>query len=317
MLFSSKFKRRTLLFTLGTASALLFSCEKKPEEPRSTFPKSSRLQIFAANQPLAYFADRIGGTEVDVHLPMPKDIDPAFWHPTDDDIAQFQHADLIVMNGAAYSKWAEKVTLPESKIVDTSATFANRLIEVKNVVSHSHGKAGEHSHSGTAFTTWLDFNQAIAQADAIREALTKLKPDQVELFALNFDVLHKELMEFDVRMLAVGKKLGDTPLVASHPIYQYWARRYQLNVQSLLWEPEQETSVEQLQDLKNLLATHPAKWMLWEGDPAQDSVDKLKTLGVESVVFDPCANVPDAGTWRSVMDSNVQAMEKMADLDVK
>jgi zinc transport system substrate-binding protein len=290
----------------------------KPEPGPAGAPKARpgnwRLQVHVANYPLAYFTERIGSTEVDVIFAAPPDDDPAFWQPTGDQIAAMQEADLIVMNGAGYSKWAEKVSLPESKVLDTSAAIKTQYIEVKEEVTHSHGKAGEHSHTGTAFTTWIDFQQAIRQADAIREALQKLRPEQIELFALNFDQLKTELLQLDKDMLAVGEKLAGQPLMGSHPIYQYFARRYALNLRAVHWEPEVIPDDEQMEELKKILAGHAAKWMIWEGDPAQESVTKLKALGVGSAVFDPCGNVPDKeqGNWLAVMKRNVAAMRAMA-----
>jgi zinc transport system substrate-binding protein len=54
--------------------------------------------------------------------------------------------------------------------------------------------------------------------------------------------------------------------------------------------------------------------MIWEGDPAEESVRKLKAIGVESVVFDPCGNVPDKGKgkWLDVMKGNIAEMRKAA-----
>ncbi|MBT8366520.1 MAG: zinc ABC transporter substrate-binding protein, partial [Deltaproteobacteria bacterium] len=54
----------------------------------------------------------------------------------------------------------------------------------------------------------------------------------------------------------------------------------------------------------------PARWMIWEGEPVQASVDKLKTLGVGSLVFDPCSNSPDQGDFMTVMGSNVGNLRK-------
>ena len=56
-------------------------------------------------------------------------------------------------------------------LVDTSAGFRERLIETHGGETHSHGRAGERSHAGTAFTTWLDFSRASEQARAVRDAL--------------------------------------------------------------------------------------------------------------------------------------------------
>lgn len=301
-------------FLLVLAIGLLAGCKPPAGSDSSALPKpgNGRLQVHVANFPLAYFAERIGSTEVDVVFAAPADEDPVFWQPTEAQIAAMQGADVILMNGATYSKWAEKVSLPESKVVDTSAAFKAQYIEVKDTVTHSHGKAGEHSHAGTAFTTWIDFQQAVQQADAIKEVLQRLRPEQIELFALNFDQLKRDLLELDKEMQAIGQKFAGQPLVASHPVYQYIARRYQLNLRDVLWEPETVPDDAQMEELKKILATHAAKWMIWEGDPAKESVEKLKALGVDSVVFDPCGNVPEKGSWLDVMKANVAGLKKAA-----
>jgi zinc transport system substrate-binding protein len=210
------------------------------------------------------------------------------------------------MNGATYSKWAEKVTLPQSKLVDTSAAFKAQYIEIKADSTHSHGPGGEHSHSGTAFTTWLDLTQAVQQAEAVKTALTKFTPDAEK----NFAALKSDLEALDARLITLGKRLANAPLVASHPVYHYLARRYALNLQAVLWEPETVPDDKAMEELKAILAKHPAKWMIWEGDPAKESVAKLDAIGVKSVVFDPCGNVPDGGDFLSVMKANVEALEK-------
>ena len=73
------------------------------------------LKVSTVNYPLQYFAQSIGGHVVKVALPMPEDIDPAFWSPTAKDVAEIQKADIILLNGAHYAKWLPKVSLPLSK----------------------------------------------------------------------------------------------------------------------------------------------------------------------------------------------------------
>ena len=38
--------------------------------------------------------------------------------------------------------------------------------------------------------------------------------------------------------------------------------------------------------LQTIVETHAAAWMLWEGEPLPESVDRLAALGVGSLVFD-------------------------------
>jgi zinc transport system substrate-binding protein len=271
----------------------------------------TKLQVQVANYPLQYFAERIGGSFVAVKFPAPKDQDPAFWQPSDEQVAAYQRADLILMNGATYSKWAEKTTLPRAKTIDTSASFKDKFIVIANAVTHSHGAAGMHSHDGISFTTWIDFQQAISQARSVCDALDKKSPEHKADFEAGFAILKKDLEALDTRLLEVGRKLGKQPVVASHPIYHYLARRYGLNLKDVHWEPEEVPTAEQMEGLQKILATHPAKWMIWEGEPAAESVKKIAAIGLQSAVFDPCANVPAKGDFLTIMKANVANMEKI------
>jgi zinc transport system substrate-binding protein len=310
-------KTRTLLFSClalvlaGCKPAAQAPAEKTAETAAAPTPaKSSKPQVLVANYPLQFFAQRIAGDAVEVRFLAPKNEDPAFWQPDEAAITALQNADLILMNGAGYSKWADKVTLPESKVVDASAAFANNLIEVRDATTHSHGPAGAHSHNGTAFTTWIDFKQASMQAQAVSDALVKLVPAAKDAISKNTESLKDELEALDDRMSALSRRLVQHPLVASHPVYHYLARRYGLDLRSVLWEPDTALDGTALSDLNAILAGHRARWMIWEGEPSKDSVEKLAALGLQSIVFDPCGNVPASGDFMTVMKANVEAMEK-------
>ncbi len=298
-------------YLLSLAAILqLAACNDSGTESADQPQAREKPQVYATNYPLKWFADKMAGDFADIVYPAPSDEDPAFWKPDDETVSKFQQADVILMNGATYSKWADKVTLPASKIVDTSASFAPSFIVVQGATTHSHGPGGEHSHSGTAFTTWLDLQQGIQQAVAVRDALQKIAPQQKDKITEHFNTIKASLEALDQRLLAVGKRMANAPIVASHPIYQYLARRYGINLKPMLWEPEVVPDDKAMADLQTLLATHPAKWMIWEGEPAAESIAKLKAIGVASVVFDPCGNTPETGDFISVLTADVENLEK-------
>ena len=271
--------------------------------------KNDKPTVAVVNYPLKYFAERIADNHVNVIFPIPTDIDPAFWVPEPKGVLAFQSADLILLNGATYSKWLDKVTLPRGKMVNTSRAFKDQYIPVKDSPTHSHGPEGAHVHAGLAFTTWIDFQQATQHAEAIRDALVRLAPEQKNDFEASFSALKGDLLTLNRRMKEIVTNERAQPLVASHPVYAYFARRYGLNIQSVLWEPEEFPSAEQWTQLKGILKEHPAKWIIWEGEPNPDSVDKLKSMGVKSLVIDPCGNVPDQGDFLSVMRQNVENLQ--------
>jgi len=266
------------------------------------------LTIYTVNYPLQYFAQRIAGEHAQVIFPGPADEDPAFWMPDTETIQRYQQADLILLNGAGYAKWAKRVSLPRLRSVDTSAGFKDRLIREQGGIAHSHGPGADHSHAGIAFTTWLDFEQAAQQAEAIMQALVRKRPAHQAEFQRNYAVLKKELMSLDAEIRSLATNTAQ-PLVASHPVYQYLARRYDLNLKAVMWEPETLPSASEWQGLSVLLQEHPANWMIWEGQPAPVSVQRLSETGVGSLVYDPCANVPDRGDFMDVMQENINNMK--------
>jgi zinc transport system substrate-binding protein len=268
-----------------------------------------RLTLYTVNYPLQYFAQRIAGEHAEVIFPAPADEDPAFWQPAVDIIADYQQADLILLNGAGYAKWISRVALPRRKQVDTSAGFRDRYIHVDEGVTHSHGPGGDHSHTGTAFTTWLDFRQAAEQAQAIADAMIQKRPEWETDFSRNLAVLQAELLELDQQIQSIVAAKPELPLLASHPVYPYFQRRYGLTLHSVMWEPDIIPADAMWSELERLLSEHPAQWMLWEGEPNPETVQRLRNLGVESVVFDPAGNRPQDGDFLDVMRQNVNRLQ--------
>jgi len=269
------------------------------------------LTVYTVNYPLFYFAQRIGGEHINVVLPAPPDTDPAFWIPDETTVRKFQQADLIILNGSNYAKWTKKISLPLLRTVNTSRSFKDKLIHIETGITHSHGPGGDHSHGGTAFTTWLDFSQAAQQAEAIMKSFIRKAPEHRQAFADNFAALKKDLLQLDERLKSITAHKGNQPLVASRPIYQYLARRYNLNLRMMMWKPDADPGQAEWQKLAAELKQHPAKWMLWEGEPLQDSAERLQSRGVSSTVFAPCFSRPMHGDFLSIMQQNVKNMEKV------
>ena len=203
------------------------------------------------------------------------------------------------------------ISLPKRKIVNTSKAFKEKLIVMEKSADHTHGPTGAHSHSGTAFTTWIDFNQAAFQAKAIKDAFAKKNVLPAKELNRNFESLIEDLRALDTELNEIMQGHSKVPLIASHPVYQYFARRYGLNIKVVMWEPEVLPDEGMWTQLKDIVKEHPAKWIIWEGEPLPESVAKLKEMGIESIVFDPCGNRPEQGDFLSVMKNNVTNLKRV------
>lgn len=285
-----------LVFTAGCGD---------PVSSTRTEPTAGRTDVVASNFPLHCFAERIGGDLVDPQFLPPPDGDPAFWKPSLEAIATMQAADLVILNGAGYENWIDKISLSTQRTLDTTTGLSDRFIEEEDDVTHQHGPSGEHSHGTIAFTTWMDLSLASEQADAIRARLIRELPDYERTLQSNADELVGDLADLDRGFMAWAESLGDQRLLGSHPVYQYFANRYHLNLKSVHWEPDEFPDAAAWRELESLLAEHPARWMIWEGDPLDETVQRLRELGVSSVVIDPCGNRPETGDFMGVMQANL------------
>lgn len=278
--------------------------------PAPAEQEDTRLSIYAVNYPLAYLAGRLGGDAVRVTMPVPANMDPADWEPAPQQILDFQQADLILLNGAGYAGWVQTAALPNSRLVDTSRGFLDRLIPLEGP-THSHGPGGAHSHGVTASHTWLDPALAIEQARAVLDALLTYRPEQEPDFRSRFAGLERDLQTLDGELTAAFATLGTQPLLFSHPVYQYLARRYAPEARSLLWEPDVVPDAAALEELRALRQDYPATVVIWEREPFAVTVELLEAEGLRSIAFDPGANPPAGRDYLELMMWNVSNIQRV------
>jgi zinc transport system substrate-binding protein len=140
--FSLRHNNRVFFYILCLVVSLAHMAPPSWADSNST----GKLSVYVVNYPLQYFAERIGGEHVNVVFPAPADVDPAYWMPDTKTISDYQQADLILLNGAGYARWVNRVTLPRFRMVNTSAGFKDRYIEAAEILTHSHGSEGKHAH---------------------------------------------------------------------------------------------------------------------------------------------------------------------------
>jgi putative ABC transport system permease protein len=274
----------------------------------------AKPHVAVANYPLWYFTKRIAGDRVEIVFPIPRNDDPAFWKPDAKGIREYQKADLILLNGADYEKWRLTSVLPLARQVVTSAAFANRYMTNGEIVTHSHGTEGLHSHGLLDFNTWMDPRQAKLQAQAIHDELVRLTPAATKEFDSNLKSLEKDLDDLDGALERASTPLGNAPLLASHPVYHYAARRYGWNLKNVHWEPGEVPSDEEWRKFEKLYHEHPGRIMIWEEDPLPAVTERLRKMGIEPVAFETCASEPKAGDYLTAMKANAA---RLAAISVK
>lgn len=296
----------TVTWTAGLVVTLGAGC-RSDTQSASSAAKAHKPKVYVDCYPLEYFAQRIGGDSVDVIFPVPRDEDPAFWQPGPQEIAAYQAADLILLNGAGYARWASYAALPPSRVEETSAAFRDQYVQLTDAVVHKHGPQGEHAHEGWACHTWLDPRLARLQARAVRDALIRLLPDQARQLEQNWGALDRDLAQWEAELERASQPPG-RKMWASHPVYDYLARFCRWELKSVHWEPSQVPDQEQWQRFGEQLKEHNAAWMVWEDEPVEDIRRRLAEMGVQTVVFWVCGNRPQSGDFLQAMRENTRRL---------
>ena len=279
---------------------ILASCGGEPAAPSNT-PASpttrpvpvDKVTVTTTSFPAAWLVQRIAGDVVEHSNVLPVGEDAPFWQPTGDVVAAVATSNLIVTNGAGFERWLATATLPEGIVVDSSEGVP--LITVKSQ-THSHGKGGEHSHAGTDPHTWSDPLTFGDQARNVHRALSNAAPSSAAVLDRNLGALDTELRNLHAAYTEALLPAAGVKLSASHPAFNYLARRYALDLTSFDFDPEEVPSPEALAEFSAWAGEQRAPILLWEGTPTEE-VKAAFPAGTRHIFVDPLEQPGPTGSY--------------------
>ncbi len=308
--------RKSVFILLSVLLIVHGSCDNGTETDRGS-TKTEKPVVYTSFYPLTFFVERLAGKQVTVHCPVPPGADPSEWMPDRDTIKKMQNADLIVINGAGYESWLNRISLPQDRIVNTTRAFEDRLMTHEKAVTHSHGPEGEHQHANQDPHTWMDPVLAIKQLEAVYQVLSDL--DRIgdrSLLKKNLQDLKGKLREIDGIYRNVSLS-GSELLVASHPSYNYLARRNNFEIQNLTLPPDQKPQKKTRKQLDKLTEREQSGHILWETPPESEVEDWYQNeYHLKSTVISTCEQDPGEGNrqtpnFLTVMKRNAETFKEM------
>jgi zinc/manganese transport system substrate-binding protein len=245
---------------IGLALALGLILTTSP----STRAADGKLSVVAAENFYGDVAHQIGGDDVAVASIMSNpDQDPHLFETTPGVVKQIASAQIVILNGADYDPWMDKLLKASPKPGRTAIVVADLVGK----------KAGDNPH------LWYDPGTMPAAAKALAEAFAKADPAHKDDYAARLKTFLTSLTAINERIAAIRGKFAGAPVTASEPVFGYMAgalglkmrnERFQLSVMN-----DTEPSARDFAAFEDDLKTHKVRIMFYNKQASSKTVQHL------------------------------------------
>jgi zinc/manganese transport system substrate-binding protein len=232
-------------------------------EPRAR-AVDGKLSVVAAENFYGDVARQIGGDDAAVASVMSNpDQDPHLFETTPGVVKQIASAQIVILNGADYDPWMDKLLKASPKPGRTAIVVADLVGK----------KAGDNPH------LWYDPGTMPAAAKALAEAFAKADPAHKDDYAARLKTFLTSLTAINERIAAIRGKFAGAPVTASEPVFGYMAgalglkmrnERFQLSVMN-----DTEPSARDFAAFEDDLKTHKVRIMFYNKQASSKTVQHL------------------------------------------
>jgi ABC-type Zn uptake system ZnuABC Zn-binding protein ZnuA len=214
------YKSWALYMTALAAMLVLGGCGSAQQATQQTAGPSAGPaglpKVVAVESFLADIAQNVAGARLQVETLMPLGVDPHAFEPTPQDVARVGSANVLIVNGAGYEYWLDKVLENaggQRQVIEASAGLTSR-------------DPGVDPHF------WLDPTNVVRYVENISDGLSTADPAGKATYAANAEAYIAKLNELDgwikgqIEQIPPARRL----LVTNHESLGYFADRYGLKI---------------------------------------------------------------------------------------
>ena len=274
--------------------------------------------VYTSVYPIYDFTKKIGGDKIRVELLIPPGTEPHSWEPSAKDMAKIEESDLFLYNGLGLDSWAERIT----KSLSNGNTNVLAVAEIDNIKpmvfkeeEKDHQDQEEHDHGSYDPHVWLDPTNAGKMAEAIKEQLVKIDPQNEKYYEENFTIFQKQLKELDEKYQQALSQVEKRDFIVNHAAFGYLANRYGLNQIAITGlSPQAEPSPAKLKELTVLIEKHDISIIFMENLSSPKLTNVLaKETGAKVDLLHPIDGLTqeemDQGKeYLSLMEQNLKAL---------
>lgn len=173
------------------------------------------LHVVAGENFWGSLVAQLGGTKVNVlSIVSDPNADPHEYESNTDDARAFATADYVILNGAGYDSWGDK-------LLSASQNPNQKVLRVADVLSKKDGDNPHFWYSPTYV------NEVVAQ---IEKDLIALDPNDTAYFQSQYQRLQTELAVYQDRIGTIKTQFAGTKVAATEDIFQYLSDAAGLNL---------------------------------------------------------------------------------------
>jgi zinc/manganese transport system substrate-binding protein len=239
----------------------------------ATRAADGKISVVAAENFYGDVARQIGGDDVTVTSIMSNpDQDPHLFETTPSTVRQIAAAQVIILNGADYDPWMDK-------LLKASPKPGRAGIVVADLVRK---KAGDNPH------LWYDPGTMPAAAKALAEAFAKADPAHKDGYAARLKTFLASLKPIDDKIAAIRGKFAGTTVTASEPVFGYMADALGLKMRNESFQlsimNDTEPSAHDMAAFQDDLKGHKVRVMFYNKQASNKAVQTLVDLAHASKI---------------------------------
>jgi len=277
----------------------------------------NKVQVSASFYPLYYFSSEIGKNRATVTNITPAGVEPHDYDPTARDIAQIQESRLLIVNGAGFEPWLDKIQSDLQNVFIVNSTEGISLLE--GVEEEHEGEEEEEEHAEESTNdphTWLSPVLAKSQVDKILQGFIKVDPANRGEYESNANNLKQRLDVLDSKFKKGLNACTQKSFVTSHSAFSYLAKEYNLTQMPISGvSPDAEPSASELAEVTEFVRSNNVKYIFFETLVSPKLSETIANeVGAKTLVLDPLEGLSaddskQGKNYFTVMENNLKNLQ--------
>lgn len=311
--------RRRLIPAVATAAvtalglATLSACSTDSAAAGDT----GKFDVVASFYPMAFLAERIGGSHVHVTSLTQPGQEPHDLEISAKQTAQLQESDAVLYLKNLQPSVDDAVAQSEVRTKIDAASLTSLEKHGNEVGGHaaSHDHSENEELSGLDPHIWLDPVRYAEVAEGVGKAFEKADPDHAADYRKNTAALVKKLDALNTQFKDGLAHTRSKVFLTTHAAFGYLAERYGLTEEAINGlDPESEPSGARVKALEEMARADGVTTVFYETLVSDKTAKTIAAdAGLKTDVLDPIEGITDKSPgddYFQVMESNLKALQK-------